>query len=207
MKTIWELIPDEILGDNFGRSIKQNYFGIEVTIQNHSGSDIALAGLMFERSVNKELVLSPVSSYPTVKGSLSRRKLTHPRALTLGIVDAVGSLMTGFVPFFHNDTHKANYSSFIDIISNPLAKGLASAWKDAYPDEVARFDQDVLKDDKNIANGTTFKTKIFFPKRLLFEDKDPKRNDPAEVRKALGQLIVMGFKFQRGSLGNLSRTP
>lgn len=214
VKTVWEIIPPEIVGDNFGRTIKQNYIGIEVTIQNYSGSDISLAGLAFERCLNNkivpkncskdQLVLSPASSYGTVRGSLARRKLTHPRALTLAIVDGVGTLMTGFTPFFHNDAHKANFSTFIDIISNPLAKGLASVWKDAYPDELARFDQDILKDDKNIANDATFKTKIFFPKRLLFSDKDSRRNDTAEMRNALGNLIVFGYKFQRGALTNLS---
>jgi len=206
IKTVWELIPQEIVGDNYGRTIKKDYFGIEVTIQNYSGSGIALAGLLFKRRVDNQDVLSPISGYSTVRGSLAKRKLTHPRTLTLGIVDGVGGLMTGFNPFFHNDAHKANFSTFIDIISNPLAKGLAGVWKDAYPDEVSRFEQDVLKDDKNIANGETFKTKIFFPKRLLFKDDDPDRKDPAKIRKALGTLIVMGYKFQRGSLTALSQT-
>lgn len=206
VKTVWEVLPSEIVGDNYGRAITRNYFCAEVTIQNYSGADIALAGLVFDRVVNDVHVYDPVSSYSTVRGTLAKRKLTHPRTLTLAVVDAVGSLMTGFNPYFHNDAHKANYSTFIDVISNPLAKGLSLVWKDSYPDEVNRFESDVLKDDKNIANGTTFKTKIFFPKRLLFTDKDPKRNDPAEVRKALGQLIVLGYKFQRGSLTEMSRT-
>ena len=203
VSTEWSLIPSEICGDNFGRTIKTNYFCVEVTIQNYSGSDIALAGLVFERTFDDKKVFFPVSSYSTVRGSLAKRKLTHPRTLSLAIVDAVGSLMTGFVPFFHNDAHKANYSTFIDIISNPLAKGLALAWKDAYPDEVTRFEANVLKDDKNIAKGERFRTTVFYPKRLLFADKDNDRDDPTKVRKKLGSLIVLGYKFERGPLRRL----
>ena len=51
----------------------------------------------------------------------------HPRTMTLAIVDGLGSLLTGFNPFFHNANHAKNYSQFIDILSNPLAKGLERA--------------------------------------------------------------------------------
>ncbi|PWT81276.1 MAG: hypothetical protein C5B44_04065, partial [Acidobacteria bacterium] len=148
----------------------------------------------------------PATDYSTVHGSLAKRKLTHPRALTLAILDGVGSLMTGFNPFFHNDAHAANYSQFIDIISNPLAKGVATVWKDAYPDELARFEADVLKDDKILKDGETFKTKIFFPKRNLFVNGDKNRENLVKVREELGELVVFGFKLEPGSKRTLSRT-
>jgi hypothetical protein len=202
IKTVWDILPPRIVGDNYGRTLKNDYYCIEVTIENNSGSDIALAGLFF----NHDGWVRPVTSYSTVHGSLAKRKLTHPRSLTLATVDAVGSLMTGFNPFFHNESHAVNFSQFIDIVSNPLAKGLASVWKDSYPDELARFEQDVLKDDKNIKNGETFKTKVFFPKRALFINNDPRREDFIAVRQELGQLWVMGYKFQRGPYQNFSPT-
>ena len=200
--TSWEILPPKIVGDNYGRTIKSDYYCIEVMVQNNSGSDVALAGLVFDLNGRTR----PVTTYATVNGSLAKRKLTHPRALTIGIIDGVGSLMTGFNPFFHNASHAANYSQFIDILSNPFAKGVASVWKDSYPDELSRFQQDVLKDDKIVANGMTFKTKAFFPKRVLFKNGDPDRDNFEEVRRRLGQLVVIGFKLQ-GPAQNLSRTP
>jgi hypothetical protein len=190
--TSWEILPPSIVGDNYGRTVKNDYYCIEVMIQNNSGSDIALAGLIFDVDERER----PVTSYSTVHGSLAKRKLTHPRALTLAIVDGVGSLMTGFNPFFHNDSHAANYSQIIDILSNPFAKGLASVWKDSYPEEVSRFEQDVLKDDKIVSNGSTFKTKIFFPKRALFENGDPNRDNFEVIRSKLGNLVVLGYRLQ-----------
>jgi hypothetical protein len=199
--TFWEIVPPNIVGDNYGRTIKKDYYCVEVSIRNTSGSDIALAALAFVKDDRPR----PTTSYYTAHGSMAKRKLTHPRSLVLAIVDGVGSLMTGFVPFFHNDTHKANYSTFIDVISNPLAKGLATVWKDPYPDELARFETDVLKDDKIISNGGIFKTKVFFPKRVLFRNGDPDREDLDIVRDRLGELVLMGYRL--GPFLNLSRTP
>jgi hypothetical protein len=200
----WTIVPPRIVGDNYGRTIMKDYYCIEVTIQNNSGSDLALAGLRFVTGKGEMQVGRPNTSYAIVHGSLARRKLTHPRTMTLAIIDGLGSLMTGFNPFFHNVNHAKNFSQFIDILSNPLAKGLDKAWKDAYPDELARLEQDVLHDDKIIPNASTFKTRIFVPKRSLFtnnENNDKKdRENLVKVREKLGTLWVMGYKFQKGPI-------
>lgn len=145
----------------------------------------------------------PNTTYSTVHGSLEKRKLTHPRTLTLSIIDGLGSLLTGFNPFFHVDAHAKNFSQFIDILSNPFAKGLGAAWKDAVPDEMRRLEADVLKDGQTIPNNTILKTKIFVPKRALFgesPEEKKKREDLNEVKKALGSLMVLGFRFERGPI-------
>jgi hypothetical protein len=107
------------------------------------------------------------------------------------------------LPFFHNLNHTNNFSTSIAIISNPLAKGLERVWKDPYPSELARFESDVLHDDKIIPNGQVFKTKIFVPKRSLFRNDDPDRQDLQKVRNELGQLWVLGYKFQKGPVETL----
>jgi hypothetical protein len=193
----WTILPSNIVGDNYGRTIRKDYYCIEVTIQNNSDSDLALAALRFVG--NDEELGRPNTSYTTVHGSLARRKLTHPRTMTLAIIDAAGTLLTGFNPFFHNLNHAKNYSQFIDILSNPLAKGLEKAWKDPYPDELARFEQDVLHDEKMIKANDTLKTKIFVPKRgLCPNESDGNCKTMAQVREALGQLELRAYKFQRG---------
>jgi hypothetical protein len=189
----WDILPQKIVGANYGRGIMSNYYCIEVTIHNHSGADLALAGLQFDGEIDR-----PNTSYTTVHGSLARRELTHPRTMTLAIVDSVGSLMTGFLPFFHNINHANNFSNLIALTSNPIAKGLERVWKDPVPDEMARFEKDVLHDDKIIPNASIFRTKIFVPKRALFENGDPARDDLKKVRKELGVLWLLGYKFQKG---------
>lgn len=210
VETYWDILPPKIVGDNYGRTIKNDYYCIEVTIQNNSGSDLALAGLRFVRNEGQpDELVRPNTSYKTVHGSLQKRKVTHPRAMTLAIVDGLGTLLTGFNPFFHNVNHAKNYSQFIDILSNPLKSGIEKGWKDPYPDELARFEEDVLRDDKIINNNDVFKTKIFVPKRVLFDnskEKKAEREDLEQVRAALGRLVVLGYKFNRGPVRRVSTT-
>jgi hypothetical protein len=203
VKVIWDVVPPNIVGDNYGRTIKNDYYCIEVTVQNFSGDDVALAGFTFH--MRDAANPRPATSYSTAHGSLARRKLTYPRTIILAAISAAGQLMTGFNPFFHNVQHAKNFSQFIDVISNPLEKGLTLVWPDAYPDELARFEQDVLKDDKVIPSGGTFKTKIFIPKRDVFptsEYGDKKNLD--DVRNNLGNLEIFGYKFQRGTYQTLT---
>ncbi len=208
VRTIWNILPPKIAGDNFGRTIRNDYYCIEVTIENKTGGDLALAGLYFNNPDKPARGDLASTTYNTVHGSLAKRKLTHPRAMTLAIVEGLGTLMTGFNPFFHDINHAKNYSQFIDILSNPLKNGIEKGWKDPYPDELARFEQDVLKDDKVIPNNSIFKTKIFIPKRLLFTNKQKaEREDLLGVRKELGHLIVLGYKFEKGNVLNISDTP
>ena len=115
--------------------------------------------------------------------------------------------MTGFTPFFHNTVHSNNFTQWIAIISNPAAKGTERIWKDSYPDKLARFEQDVLKDDKVVSSGSCFKTKVFIPKRDVFPTADyGDKNNIDDVRDALGKLVIYGYKFRRGQLQMLTNT-
>ncbi|HYY56686.1 MAG TPA: Ig-like domain-containing protein [Pyrinomonadaceae bacterium] len=201
--TMWEVLPPNIVGDNFGRTIKDDYYCIEVSIKNQSGSDLHLSQIGFD--LNGE-VPRPNTSYSTVSGSLMRRKLLHPRSLALAFITSLGTLLTGFNPYFHNINHAKNYSQGIDIISNPLRSGVEAVWKDTVPDEMSRLEAGALRDDIVIQNGGSIRTKIFFPKRALFGDRPEgnnnlekeDKNDLKEVRKRLGKLVLEGYKFQRG---------
>jgi len=125
--------------------------------------------------------------------------LTHPRSMTLAIIEGTGTLMTDFNPFFHNVNHAKNYSQFIDILSNPLRNGLDKAWKDPYPDELNRFEENVLRDDTIIKKDDDLKTTVFIPKRAVhFTKREMKdRDDPIVVKRTLGTLEVVGYQFKR----------
>ncbi len=195
IETTWSVVPPRIAADNFGKTIADDYYCIQVAIDNHSDSDIALGSLKFKPAGATQPI--PTSYFPIVQGSLARRKITHPRAIVLAAIDSMGSLMTGFNPFFHNVNHAKNYGQFVNIISNPLAKGVAAVWQDPYPIEMANFSAAVLKDDKIIVKDSpTFKTVVFIEKRNLYPNKggdSQDRNDPIAVRNKLAELLV-GFK-------------
>jgi hypothetical protein len=193
---VWGVVPPKIVGDNFGKTIMNDYYCIAVAITNHSNSDIVLGGLSFQPIEGAQI---PSSPYPIVQGSLARRKLTHERFIVTTALDSLGALMTGTLPFFHNLNHSNNFSNLTALVSNPLSKGVAAVWKDPYPDEMARFEANVFKDDKIIAKDSkTFKTILFVEKRNLFPNSDKNRNDPKKVREALHKLVVTGNTIEQG---------
>lgn len=239
----WDVLPQEIVGDNYGRSVKKEFYCVEVAVGNNSGDDLQLAGLGFElpevvRSSDGKALrdgdgltrfapvrndagaaltnsdgtarrltagVVPVSSYATVRGSLAKRKLTHPRTMVLAGLNAFGQLLGGFSPFFINPNHSKNFVNGVNIVSNPLAKGVDQVWPDSYGGELERLDQHALRDDKIIPNNTTFKTRVFFPKDALFQHNEPGRDDVREVRRRLGELILVGRIIERKGFINRLR--
>lgn len=197
------VMSPKVCGDLFGRTIRNNFYCIEVAIDNKSDSDIALGGLKFSTPKSGDIL---TSYYPVVEGSLARRKITHPRAIVMAAIDSLGTLMTGFNPFFHNVNHAKNYSQFIDILSNPVAKGVAAVWQDPYPIEMANFTGMILKDDKIIKkDDKTFKTVVFVEKRNVYPKGTKTGDDPIEVKKTLGRLVVMGQDIQQGPSRDLTQ--
>ncbi len=199
----WTVMTPGICGNLFGRTIRNEFYCVEVAIDNHSDSDIALGGLKFETPDNGEVI---TSNYPVVEGSLARRKITHPRAIVMAVIDSLGTLMTGFNPFFHNVNHAKDYSQFIDILSNPVAKGVAAVWQDPYPIEMANFAGMILKDDKIIKkDDKTFKTIVFVEKRQIYSKGTKNTDNPIEIKKKLGRLVVMGQDIQQGPSRDLAQ--
>jgi hypothetical protein len=264
------VIPQHIVSTNFGRSIRKEFYCIELVIGNNTGSDLQLAGIGFEipqvayqddgsrgnaNGRSKKYVpkknngitefapvmetvrdasgipqlntdgtprrrvaydsdgnekfeiagILPVSSYATVRGVLAERQLTHPRAITLASANALGELLGGFKPFFVNPIHGNHFSNWVNIVSNPLAKGIENVWKDAYPGELDRLDQQTLRDDKIIGNNTTYKTRVFIPKDALFVHGEKDRDDVREVRRRLGVLLLVGHIIERKGFVNRQR--
>jgi hypothetical protein len=197
VQIIWDVLPQDIVSDNFGRSIKKEFYCIEVTIRNNTGADLQVSGLAFDLNSKDGSIMVPVTSYPIVQGVLAKRKLTHPRTLTLASISYFGQLLTGFNPFFHNINHAKNYSVGIDIISNPLAKGVEAVWKDPVPDEINRLEQQALRDDSIIANGKLLKARVFFPKDALYQHGEQYRDKVESVREKLGNLVLVGYKVVR----------
>lgn len=148
--------------------------------------------------------LLPTSSYKITRGTLESKQLTHMRTLILSTITALGPIFTGFTPYFHNVSHRSNFSEAINIFSNPLEKGLELAWPDQRPRQRERFDDQVLRDGLIIRNNNQVRTLAFFPKELLRLPKDvenPKQYDSwkdnaREVRERLGKLVIVGDLIQ-----------
>jgi methionine-rich copper-binding protein CopC len=226
---MWSVLPKEIVKHNFGNGIADYYYAVEIIIGNNSAHSLQIVGVGFripndnrlEALVGRnssnlgivnaaktlgsggpssESALIPTSGFRITRGSLEARHLQHPRTLTLSIITALGPVLTGFLPFFHQINRRANFSEGVNILSNPLEKGLELVWPDPRPLQRERFEDQVLRDGMVIRNNTQARTLAFFPKELLklpehFESKaDYKkwRDNPREIRERLGKLVIIG---------------
>jgi hypothetical protein len=267
---MWSVMPKGVVGDNFGRKLKNDYYAVEVVIGNNSAYNLQIVSVGFElpsdaqiqayldrnarnrlarkynltsrdpRVVNTQQqqqqqeqkarieagrggrrneaagelsseagarerkTILPSSSYRITRGSMEARHMTHARTLVLSTITALGPIFTGFTPYFRNVNHRANYAEGINILSNPLEKGLELVWPDPRERQRERFDDQVLRDGLIIRNNTQVRTLVFFPKDLLRLPGDVEnereyqawRNNAREVRERLGQLIIIGDVIQ-----------
>ena len=226
---MWSVLPDRVVHDNFGARVATEYFCIDAVIGNDSGYDLQIASIGFTAPTlspdpSNPRYRIPNTGYRVVRGTLQRRELLNPRSLVLNGLKVVGPLLTGFLPFFHNMVHETNFSELINIISNPLEKGVESAWPDTVPFQVNRLDDQTFRDDiatrTVIPNNIQTRIMTFVPKELLFPGaksgflrkpkarglrgttatgnpvKDLNRHNPQDVMQMLGDIVIIGEQIE-----------
>src|ERR1051326_5555272 len=134
---MWSILPDKIVKDNFGGKVKKEFFCIEAVIGNDSGYDLQLSSVGFTIPKLTGVTRAPIptTGYRTVRGTLEAWGQLSTRKFVLGGLNALGPILTGFLPFFHASNHKANYSEIVNLISNPIEKGVEGLWPDMLPME------------------------------------------------------------------------
>jgi hypothetical protein len=190
---MWNALPKSIVKANFGHEIADNFYCVEVVIGNNSGYDLQVATVGFESPgilLNAKTAKLPAASSPIVRGTLERGSETGLRNYILRVAQAVGPLAAGFIPFFHVPTHQANYSNGVAIF-NLLKGGYELAVPDLTLSQVNRLENQILHDNLVISNNRQVRTMIFIPKKLLNVAKG-NEDEPVEVMKALGQLVLTG---------------
>jgi len=205
---MWAVMPQNITHDNFGGKIKKQYYGIEVVIGNDSGFDLELASVGFDlgtgRLKSDEMVNTriPTSGYRVTRASLQRRQQLSLRNMTLNIIKALGPVLTGFTPFFHNVNHQSNFAEGINILSNPVEKGFEMVWPDLTLGQLANLEDQSLRDNAItrtvVKNNTQVRFVVFVPKDLISDPKADKswRDKPLEVMKRLGRMILIGDQVE-----------
>lgn len=153
------------------------------------------SGLMTELSQQPYPQKLPVSSYRMARGSLEHGQFWDWRNLTVNSLRAFGPFLTGFLPYFRNTSHRANYSEGINILSNPLEKGFELVVPDETVRQLQRLDEQILRDGVIIPNNQQLRTRALIPKKLLQLSGDL-RDDPVAVTQALGTLYLIGDKIQ-----------
>lgn len=205
---MWAVMPQNITHDNFGGKIRKQYYGIEVVVGNDSGYDLELASVGFDLGAGKldtrELSSTriPTSGYRVARASLQRRQQLSLRNMTLNIIKALGPVLTGFTPLFHNINHTNNFSEGINILSNPIEKGFELVWPDLTLGQLANLEDQSLRDNAItrtvVKNNTQVRFVVFIPKNLISDPKKDKdwRDKPLEVMKRLGRMILIGDQVE-----------
>lgn len=204
---MWSVVPDKITNHNFGRGVQKHFYCIEVVIGNDSGYDLQLSSVGFTLPALKGQYRIPNSGYRTVRGSLEAFGEVAPRKLVVSGLKMLGPILTGFLPFFHATNHLANFSGAINVISNPIEKGLENVWPDLLPTQLDRLADQTYRDDVStktiIPNNVQARILTFIPKRLVCPDlktcpfpertdKPLEANNVQDVMRALGEIVIVG---------------
>jgi hypothetical protein len=209
---MWSVLPGRVVHANFGRKVRGDYYGIQIVIGNNSGYDlqIASAGFTLKNSIPTPSGVSyplPTASYQLARGSLAREQEVGFRARLVNSLDAVGPVLTGFVPFFHIINHRANFSQLVNVFTNPFSAGTKLVYPDTTIGQLGRLEQQTFRNDQTsrtiIPNNTQISIVTFFPKESLkrymqampgFKKDD--LSDPMKVMEALGDLVLVGQQVE-----------
>lgn len=218
---MWSVVPDKIANHNFGRGVQKHFYCIEVVIGNDSGYDLQLSSVGFTLPALKGNYRIPNSGYRTVRGSLEAFGEVAPRKFVVNGLKMLGPILTGFLPFFHSINHTANFSSAINVISNPIEKGLENVWPDLLPTQLDRLADQTYRDDVStktiIPNNVQARILTFIPKRLVCPDLKTCPSSDAnakldaknvqDVMRALGEIVIVGQQIVHVNRVRVVNTP
>jgi hypothetical protein len=222
---MWEVLSKDVVRDNFGRKVANQYYCIEITIGNNTGYDLQIASVAFTvpalAKQAKDLGYThsyfvPGNNYKITRGTIEWEQRIGPRNFTVNLIKGLGPVLTGFVPYFHELNHRGNFSEAINIFSNPIEKGFELVIPDRTVRNLDRLEDQVIHEGIIVPNNTQAKTyKIFLPRdflRSIMDEafaksltdkagaekvlKSKYRDDPVKVMLQLGQLVLIGDKVQ-----------
>jgi hypothetical protein len=218
----WYVMPAKILKDNFGHYIGSRYYGIEVVIGNQSGNDLLISSIEFKTPTCLDVgkigkvekgekvgtpacvdtlhLILPNTSYKIARGTLEKEQVNGPRTLLINSIKAAGLVTLGFTPFFHAPVPKQNFTTAINILSDPFEKGLELAIPDTISDELKRLDDQYLRDGTIIHVEDQVRTRVFVARHVVSEllPKGSSADNEMDVAAALGSLQIIGTKIEYG---------
>jgi hypothetical protein len=206
--------------DVFGRRVADAYYAIVIALGNNTGFDLQINKIGFVTSIpmqvpeldqNQRPVLNPDKTLKTrtelleitaidrslIRSSIEKEQNFGARALALNLLGGVGTVTTGFLPFFHALGPRANFSSFTSVVNGQLKDGFVQSVPDLTIRHLNRLDSGLIMDqDFVLPNNSERNTVVFVPRNVLGLT-DPERDNLLKVREKLGSLIIVGRQIQR----------
>jgi len=196
---MWSVLPDEVVRDNFGRRTSDHFYAIEVAIGNNSGFDLQIVSVGFTLDSSRGLYQVPTSDHRLVRGTIEKEQAYGKRALALNLINGVGTLASGFLPFFRAVGPRANFGAASSIFNGQFKEGFALAAPDLTVRQLNRLENQVMHEDITIQNNSQVRTVVFLSKGLVGLTDDERKNlkrDLRPVMSKLGNLILVGRRFE-----------
>jgi hypothetical protein len=206
----WSVIPAKIVTDNYGHYVRQKYFAIDVDIANRATESLIVTALEFCHDIDKEKMREVSSDPPLVRGTLQKGELTGTRSIIIHSIEAAGDLAAPSAAFFKNTVHRGTFSAGAALF-NPLKTGFDLVWPDTILTYLQNWDKDeVFKRGFVVSAGGSTRGRVFIPIELIYPRPIDKNDsnyadalkrwkeathgnfDNAKVKKAIGNLVVLG---------------
>jgi hypothetical protein len=206
--------------DVFGRRVADAYYSIVINLGNNTGFDLQVNKIGFVTSIamqvpdldqNQRPVVDSNGKVKTrtelleitaidrslIRSSIEKEQNFGARALALNLLGGVGTVTTGFLPFFHALGPRANFSSFTSVVNGQLKDGFTQAVPDLTIRHLNRLDSSLVMDqDFVLPNNSERNTVVFVPRGSLGLS-DVEKDNLLKVREKLGSLIIVGRPIQR----------
>jgi IPT/TIG domain-containing protein len=206
--------------DVFGRRVADAYYSIVINLGNNTGFDLQVNKIGFVTSIpmqvpdldqNQRPVVDSNGKVKTrtelleitaidrslIRSSIEKEQNFGARALALNLLGGVGTVTTGFLPFFHALGPRANFSSFTSVVNGQLKDGFTQAVPDLTIRHLNRLDSSLVMDqDFVLPNNSERNTVVFVPRGSLGLS-DIEKDNLLKVREKLGSLIIVGRPIQR----------
>jgi hypothetical protein len=222
--------------DVFGRKVANHYYAIVVNLGNNTGFDLQINKIgfittktikvaefdrddkpVFDSTGNvkmrNDLLAVTAIDRSLVRSSIEKDQNFGVRALALNLIGGVGTLTTGFLPFFHALGPRANFSSLTSVLNGQLKDGFTLAVPDLTIRHLNRLDNSLVMDqDFVLPNNSERNTVVFVPRKALDLDKKSgvncknqknladckdQRDDLLKVKETLGRLVIVGREIER----------
>jgi hypothetical protein len=204
---MWSVMPKNIVGHNFGRQMANNYYGVQVRIGNNSGFALQIAGVGFKVRNSASTQPFATNSYRATRGTLEREQDIGARATLMTVVKSLGTLYSGFLPFWHMANRRANANLFGDIFNGPFEVGLGAVFPDLTAHQLTRLDDQTLRDGLVVPNNTQVVSLVWVPQKLLNLAKSAGSNDNEYLEKMKWLPKGSGSSAQTRATGTDKQVP
>lgn len=188
-------IPLQPLTDADGKPILDEYGNKLIPALDATGAPILRDGKPTYRAL--KTYQTGTVDHRAVRGMIETDQLYGSRALTMNLIGGVGTLLSGFVPFYHNANPRANFSTFSSILNGQFKEGFGLSAPDLTVSQLNRLENMAMHDELIIPNNDQGTAIVFYPRHLLWLTSEERRLIDKGITlqplwDKLGELRIVG---------------